>query len=129
MNSISKHMGFEAMIQSPWYKVYPDIGNTSAWPENDVDFEIERGIHSIVAVHLKDTIAVNHSFAGKFKGVPFGTGCVDFPRRFRQLERLGYTGPYMIEMWYENGTRDVDDVRKAKDWLTQQFFLGTETAV
>ena len=99
MNSISKHMAYEGMLHSPWYKVYPDMGNISAWPENDVDFEFEQGIASIVAVHLKDTLAVTKEFPGKFKCVPFGTGCVDFPKRFAQLERLGYRGPYMIEMW------------------------------
>ena len=121
MNSISKHMAYEGMLHSPWYKVYPDMGNISAWPENDVDFEFEQGIASIVAVHLKDTLAVTKEFPGKFKCVPFGTGCVDFPKRFAQSERLGYRGPYMIEMWYAPGTEDVAEVLQAKQWLERQF--------
>lgn len=121
MNSISKHMAYEGMLHSPWYKVYPDMGNISAWPENDVDFEFEQGIASIVAVHLKDTLTVTKEFPGKFKCVPFGTGCVDFPKRFAQLERLGYRGPYMIEMWYAPGTEDVAEVLQAKQWLERQF--------
>ena len=121
MNSISKHMAYEGMLHSPWYKVYPDMGNISAWPENDVDFEFEKGIDSIVAIHLKDTLAVTKDFPGKFKCVPFGTGCVDFPRRFAQLERLGYTGPYMIEMWYGEDTDDVAEVLQAKHWLEKQY--------
>ena len=121
MNSISKHMAYEGMLHSPWYKVYPDMGNISAWPENDVDFEFEQGIASIVAVHLKDTLAVTKEFPGKFKCVPFGTGCVDFPKRFAQLERLGYRGPYMMEMWYAPGTEDVAEVLQAKQWLERQF--------
>lgn len=124
MNSISRHMAYEAMLRSPWYRVYPDLGNLSAWPENDVDFEIENGVKSIVAVHLKDTLAVTDTFPGKFKCVPFGTGCVDFPTRFRQLERLGYTGPYMIEMWYAPGTDDLAEIRSAKDWIRQQYDAG-----
>ncbi len=106
LNSISKNMAYEAMLHSPWYRVYPDMGNISAWPENDVDFEFRGGIDSIVAVHLKDTLAVTDQFPGKFKCVPFGAGCVDFPRRFAQLEQLGYMGPYMIEMWYDAGSPD-----------------------
>lgn len=127
LNSISKHMAYEAMLHSPWYKVYPDVGNISAWPENNVDLEFAQGVSSIVAVHLKDTLAVTNKFAGKFKGVPFGTGCVDFPKRFGQLEQLGYTGPYMIEMWYEEGSDDMEQIRHAKTWLEQQFEIGTET--
>ena len=126
MNSISKHMAYEAMFRSPWYKVYPELGNISAWPENNVDFEIENGINSIVAVHLKDTLAVTDSFEGKFKCVPFGTGCVDFPKRFAQLERLGYCGPYMIEMWYAERTDGKAEVEKAKAWLEQQFYAGVK---
>ncbi len=121
LNSISKHMSYEAMLHSPWYKVYPDLGNISAWPENDVDYEIEQGIASIVAVHLKDTLAVTGDFPGKFKSVPFGEGCVDFAGRFAQLERLGYMGPYMIEMWYEQGTKDAAEIQKAKSWIEEQF--------
>ena len=124
MNSISKHMAYEGMLHSPWYKVYPDLGNLSAWPENDVEFELEQGVSSIVAVHLKDTLAVTDTFAGKFKCVPFGSGCVDFPRRFAQLERLGYRGPYMVEMWYAEGTDDCEEAAKAKVWLEGQYRLG-----
>ncbi|WP_394806705.1 hypothetical protein [Anaerotruncus colihominis] len=53
----------------------------------------------MAAVHLKDTLAVTPNFPGKFKCVPFGSGCVDFPLCLRQLERQGYHRPYMMEMW------------------------------
>ena len=126
MNSISKHMGYEAMIRSPWYKVYPDVGNLSAWTENDVDYEIARGADSIVAVHLKDTLAVTDTFGGRFKSVPFGAGCVDFVRRVRQLEQIGYTGPYMMEMWYAEGTDDCKEVASAKVWMETQYRAAME---
>lgn len=128
MNSITKHMGYEAMLRSPWYKVYPDMGNLSAWGENDPDEEFARGISSIVAVHVKDTLKVSGDFPGKFKCVPFGSGCVDFRRRFGQLEQLGYAGPYMIEMWYAEGSDDLAEVRKAAAWLEEQFLAGTRQA-
>ena len=74
MNSITKHMALERDICSPWYKLYPDIGNLSAWPENNVAAELDRGAGSIVAVHLKDTLAVGRDFPGQFRSVPFGSG-------------------------------------------------------
>lgn len=125
MNSISKHMAYEAMLNSPWYKVYPDLGNLSAWPENDVEYELAHGIGSIVSVHLKDTLAVTAAFEGKFKRVSFGSGCVDFPARFRQLEQLGYTGPYVIEMWCDPNANELEEIINAKQWLHQQYFAGT----
>lgn len=124
MNSIVKHMGYETMINSPWYRVYPDMGNVSAWTENDADEEFARGIGSIVGVHVKETKRADGSHPGKFKCVKFGTGCVDFPRRFGQLERLGYTGPYMIEMWYQEGSSDMEEIRDAACWLEEQYKAG-----
>ena len=124
LNSISKNMAYEGMLRSPWFRVYPDLGNLSAWPENDVDYELAHGVGSIVAVHLKDTLAVRDDFPGKFKCVPFGSGCVDFPRRFAQLEQLGYTGPYMIEMWHDAAEDDTAAVGAAKRWIEARFAEG-----
>lgn len=121
MNSISKHLVYERKINSPWFRVYPDLGNLSAWSENNPEAEIEKGIGSIVAIHLKDTVPPTENSPGQFKSVPFGAGCVDFPARFGQLEKLGYTGPYMIEMWYQDGTEDVAEISNALSWLNTQY--------
>ena len=40
------------------------------------------------------------------------------------LEELGYAGPYMIEMWYEPGTDDVERISAAQSWLERQFQAG-----
>lgn len=105
MNCIRKHLVYENKIQSPWYKVYPDVGNISAWGIDPLD-DLEAGIHSIVGVHLKDTLCKTADKPGVFKDIPFGEGCVDFVGCLKKLEDLGYTGPYMIEMWHKNGQDD-----------------------
>lgn len=95
MNSISKALGYANYLNNPWFQLYPDIGNLSAW-DNDVQMELRAGQGHIVAVHVKDTrLSV-------FKNVPFGTGVVDFERCFATLKENGYRGPYLIEMWSEN---------------------------
>ena len=127
MNSITKIAGYIAQMQSPWFRVYPDLGNLSAWAENDPLKELEGGISSIVGVHVKDTLAPTKNFAGKFKGVPFGSGCVDFPACFAKLEELHYYGPYMIEMWHQEGTDDLVKIAQAKEWVEQQFDLSKRT--
>lgn len=124
MNSITKHMALERDICSPWYKLYPDIGNLSAWPENNVAAELDRGAGSIVAVHLKDTLAVGRDFPGQFRSVPFGSGCVDFKSCFARLEAAGYAGPYMIEMWSSGGPGDSAEIARVKRWLELQFAAG-----
>ena len=100
MNSIRKFMDMKKILDSPWFTVYPDVGNLSAW-NNDVSAEIAAGFTQIVALHLKDTLAVTKDHQGTFKEVPFGSGCVDFPRIFSKLKELAYAGPFLIEMWTE----------------------------
>ena len=63
MNSISKALGYAHYLNNPWFQLYPDIGNLSAW-DNDVQMELQAGIGHIVAVHVKDTKP------GVFKNVP-----------------------------------------------------------
>ena len=120
MNSISKHLWYEELINSPWYKVYPDLGNLSAWG-NDVEKELTKGISSIVGVHLKDTKAVTSSFPGEFKCVPFSSGCVDFVKSFIKLEKLGYTGPYLIEMWSDPKLDNEKAVAAAKKFIEEKY--------
>lgn len=52
MNSISKALGYAHYLNNPWFQLYPDIGNLSAW-DNDVQMELQAGIGHIVAVHVK----------------------------------------------------------------------------
>lgn len=117
INSISKFLKIKEQIRSPYLQVYPDIGNLSAWPENDVGYELEIGIDQISAIHLKDTLAVTDQFAGKFKEVAFGDGCVDFLGCFKTLKRLEYAGPFLIEMWSKNSKTPEKDIEQAKAFL------------
>jgi len=126
INSISKYLFYEAEIKSPWFKLYPDIGNLTAWG-NDVENELEKGSSSIVAVHLKDTLSVSETFPGKFKNVAFGTGCVDFIKCFRKLEELGYKGPYLMEMWNNPGQDNIRIVKEALSFIQIQFACAIST--
>lgn len=117
INSISKFLKIKEQIRSPYLQVYPDLGNLSAWPENDVGYQLEIGIDQISAIHLKDTLAVTNQFAGKFKEVPFGTGCVDFLGGLKTLKRLEYAGPFLIEMWSEKSQTPEKEIEQAKAFL------------
>lgn len=123
MNSILRFANMKKLLDSPWFTVYPDIGNLSAWG-NDVPQELALGINDMVAIHLKDTLAVTDSHPGTFKEVPFGTGCVDFPAAFAALKSLGYAGPFLIEMWTEKAARPEKEIENAKSWLFEQMRQG-----
>lgn len=113
INSISKYQQIRSQIASPWLTVYPDIGNLSAWPKNDVGHELEIGINEIAAIHLKDTLFVRDDFPGKFKEVPWGEGQVDFLGALKTLKRLDYQGTFLLEMWSEVSEQPVSEIKQA----------------
>ena len=120
MSSISRFLYLKRRIPTPWFTVYPDLGNLSAWNDNAAE-ELELGLREgvISAVHLKDTYAVTPTSGGQFRDVPFGKGCVDFLRLFRILRQYEYAGHFLIEMWNRNGEADIPSVVQAKAWLVQ----------
>ena len=97
------------MLASPWFSVYPDVGNLSAWG-NDVAAELTLGIDRIAAIHLKDTQPVTEQSPGQFRDVPFGEGCVDFVGVFNTLHQLNYRGAFLIEMWTEKAKEPVLEI-------------------
>lgn len=119
MNSITRYLSYKKALRSPWLTVYPDIGNLSAWG-NDVALELALGKNEMVAIHLKDTLAVTTDFPGKFKCVPFGSGCVNFKQVFQNLKQNNYRGPFTIEMWYQPGQDAVDSIRRGIRFLKEQ---------
>ena len=121
IRSIIRYLNYYNELRSPWFAVYPDLGNLSAWG-NDVSQELRLGIEHIVAIHLKDTLAVTPAFAGQFREVPFGRGCVDFTAAFSTLKELDYTGPFLIEMWTEKADDPVEEIRRARHWILDRMW-------
>lgn len=123
MNSITKWKQWDNLLASPWFTVYPDIGNLSAWG-NDVTKELELGIDRIAAIHLKDTYAVTEHCQGQFRDVPFGEGCVDFANVFATLQRLNYRGAFLIEMWTEKSDDPIMEIINARHWIENKMKEG-----
>ena len=110
VDSIEKGMGFVRAADTPWFQMYPDVGNLTAM-EKDVTRELLAGGRHLVGVHLKDTRI------REFRRVPFGEGLVDFDAAFRTLRRMQFTGPFMVEMWNESVADPGAVVRAARLWL------------
>lgn len=123
MNSITKWKRWESLMASPWFSVYPDVGNLSAWG-NDVPAELALGMDKIAAIHLKDTCPVTDSSPGQFRDVPFGEGCVDFIKVFSTLQQLNYRGMFLIEMWTGKAQEPVLEIIQARQWLEQRMIEG-----
>lgn len=120
MSTISRWKEYDRIINSPWFTVYPDIGNVSAWNVN-VEAELALGIDKITAIHLKDTIAVTAGASGVFKEVPWGSGCVDFVNAFRILKKLNYRGSFVIEQWSEKSVDPLAEVQRTRAWILEKM--------
>lgn len=123
MNSIAKYLVLKETLRSPWLRVYPDLGNLTAWG-NDVERELRLGIDHIVGIHVKETLPVGPGFPGQFRDMAFGEGTVDFVGCFRTLHELGYAGPFLIEMWTEKAADPLREIRQAREWVMQRMAQG-----
>jgi L-ribulose-5-phosphate 3-epimerase len=123
LNSISKYFVLKERLPSPWFTVYPDLGNLTAWG-NDITRELTLGIDHIVGIHVKETRPVGPEFPGAFRDVPFGEGSVDFVHCFHTLHDLGYAGPFLIEMWTEKAADPFEEIARARRWVGERLTLG-----
>lgn len=122
IGTISRALKYIEGINSPWLKIYPDLGNLSRWAA-DPAAELEKGRAHMVAIHLKDTQP------GVFKEVAFGAGTVDFQALSKTLKKIKYTGPFLIEMWADNQKESTQAeaiafIREARLWIENEMKLG-----
>lgn len=92
VDSVEKAMRFVNTLNSPWFQVYPDIGNMTAAGYSPLE-QLPLAEGHLVGVHVKDTRP------GELRGVPLGQGAVKFQETFRLLAQMGFSGPYVMEMW------------------------------
>lgn len=92
VDSIDKAMRFVNEIDSPWFEIYPDIGNLAAFGYDPIQ-QLPLANGHLVGVHVKDTLP------GEVRGVMLEKGIVPFPKVFNLLSQMGYTGPVVMEMW------------------------------
>ncbi len=120
MSSITKWKYWDDLLKSPWFSVYPDVGNLTAWG-NDVLRELEIGIDKIAAIHLKETKPVTADFEGQFRDLQFGEGTVDFISIFKKLKELNYRGTFLLEMWADSTADPIASIVKAREFIESRM--------
>ena len=123
INTITKYLEWEKKIDSPWFRVYPDMGNINAWGI-DVPSEIRVGARHCVGMHVKDTRNIEIGKPGVFRDIPFGEGTTDFVGCFKAMEEYGFSGVCVMEMW-DTGNNDMEEIAKAKKFVEEKFRLAT----
>lgn len=92
IDSVDKALKFVRKVNSPWLKVYPDVGNLVAAGFDPLE-QIDLAKNEMVGLHLKDALP------GEVRGVVFNEGLVHFDLVFRKLSELQFSGPMVVEMW------------------------------
>ena len=116
MGTISNYYKILKDINSPWLKIYPDLGNLWQWSSPNIKKELFLGKNDIIGLHFKDTKP------GVFRDVPFGDGTVDFKHIFTILNEIKYDGPFLIEMWSSNNLNETISENVAKIKSALNFF-------
>jgi predicted hexulose-6-phosphate isomerase len=79
-------------INSPWLRLYLDMGNLAAAGYSPPD-ELKLTKDKLLGIHVKDA-------APKvIRGIPFGEGIVPFRETFRALADIEFWGMLGVEMW------------------------------
>lgn len=115
MNSASKADKYVKMINSPYLKIYPDIGNIRNATEDYLgDLRNVRG--DIIAAHLKETAS------GVYRDMEFGQGRVDFEGCINELLSQGVR-IFTCEFWYDGKTEPLEYIMRNKNYV-EKIFAG-----
>ena len=117
VDSVTQAMVFVDAFNSPWFQVYPDIGNLSEHGL-DVCAELELARGHMVGLHVKDTIP------GEPRRVPFGEGTTPFVAAFEKLAEMNFAGPVLLEMWNDDSPDSLRIVQEARAWVTARMREG-----
>lgn len=113
MNSVSKAMNIVNIINSPYCKVYPDLGNitnSSKSEKHSLNEDINSGRGNLLAAHLKETKP------GIFRDVEFGDGHVDFEKGIKALWDQGVRF-YNLEFWYNEKTDFHEKLKSNREYV------------
>jgi L-ribulose-5-phosphate 3-epimerase UlaE len=123
VENISKGLEIIHEINSPWLRLYPDIGNLSAAGYFPPD-ELLLAKDQLLGIHVKDAMPK------VIRGIPFEEGIVPFKETFRTLAGMGFWGLLGVEIWGDRHTGDnpiaaaafarqfVADLVAAETWVT-----------
>jgi L-ribulose-5-phosphate 3-epimerase len=92
VESVRQAMRIVHAMDSPWFQLYPDMGNLAAagyYPPEEL--VVAKG--HLLALHVKD------AQPKVIRGIPFGEGIVPFVETFKTLARLNFRGPLAVELW------------------------------
>lgn len=113
MGSVANCMALINEINSPYFQMYPDAGNiTSAAKIEGIEpiSDLQKCSSHCIAFHIKETKP------GRYGGLFYGEGHVDFPRMISGAWNLGVR-LFVLEYWYTGNPEWKNDLLKAKEMV------------
>jgi predicted hexulose-6-phosphate isomerase len=112
VDSIRKALAVIGPINSPWLRLYPDIGNLAAAGYCPPD-ELILAKGQLLGIHVKDAMPK------VIRGIPFGEGIVPFRDTFQALVQMGFWGMIGVEMWgsMHTGQDPIECVASARRFV------------
>lgn len=117
INTLSKTMEYVRYFNSPWFQVYPDLGNL-VFAGMDVVSQLDQVKGHIAALHVKDTLP------GQLRYVSPGEGKVPFVEAFEKLAEIGFQAPVVLELWTEEFPNAVELVTEAGKFIRARMEEG-----
>ncbi len=117
IDSFSKAAEWVERIDSPYFRIYGDVGNTFNACLGDVpkalaDFETGRGITA--AAHLKDTMP------GEYRFTRYGEGHVDFSQAVKKCLDIGVR-MFTAELFYQQQLNWHEEAKRVNRFLRGFF--------
>lgn len=109
-------------VASPWFQIYPDVGNFAVHGL-DVADNVAKVAPRAVGMHLKD------ARPGQPRRVAFGQGAVPWGHVFGTLGRSDYLGPFTIEMWNDDPDTAVAQAADALAWIKTRLAIQDEKRI
>jgi L-ribulose-5-phosphate 3-epimerase len=128
VENLTKGLAIIEAINSPWLKLYPDMGNLAAAGYHPPD-ELRLAGNQILGIHVKDAMPKI------IRGIPFEEGIVPFKETFQTLAEIGFWGMLGVEIWGDRHAGDnpiaaaaearefVESLVAAETWVTAQPFV------
>ena len=112
VDSIRKGLVIIQKINSPWLRLYPDIGNLAAAGYHPPE-ELLLAKGQMIGVHVKDAMPQ------VIRGIPYGEGIVPFRETFQALVQTGFWGLLGVEMWGQMhaGMEPIECVASARRFI------------
>jgi L-ribulose-5-phosphate 3-epimerase len=120
MDTVEKAMVYVRLADSPYLKLYPDLGNlTNASHKYGVSVDHDLGLAAghLVALHLKETKP------GHYREVPFGTGHVDFTGGIKKAWDQGVR-MYTAEFWSTGEDEWLKDLLATRKYFKEIFITA-----